>query len=468
VFAVSSSVPRDDEAAAIWESLGLPSERIVFLGMEHNWWAVGPEGPCGPDSEIFVDITGEPCERGEECLPGVCECGRFFEIWNNVFMTFDRQGDTLTDLPKRNVDTGMGVERTVAVLNGVSTVYEIPELGRLKQALADLRDEPVTDPDNERSLRILTDHLRTSVFMLADPAGVVPSNQGRGYVLRRIIRRTVRHGHKLGIPPEEWVPVAQTVIDIYGEAYPELRTNSGKVFDELKKECDRFARTLNRGMSKLAKEIERLRETGEKQISGDMAFHLYDTDGFPLEFTEEVAAESGLTVDVEGFERRFEQHRELSKSSSAASGLADQSDQSIRYHTATHLLHAALRQVLGEHVHQRGSNITQERLRFDFSHPTAMTPEEIEQVERLVQEQIDRGVEVERFVVPQEKAREMGAIGLFDDKYSGDVSVYKIDDFSLEFCAGPHVHNTQELGHFRIAKEQSSGSGVRRIRAQLD
>jgi alanyl-tRNA synthetase len=470
VFEGSEGVPRDEESAAIWRSLGLPPERIVYLGMEHNWWAVGSEGPCGPDSEIFIDITDGPCERGEECLPGLCDCGRFFEIWNNVFMTFERKGEELLELPKRNVDTGMGVERTVAVLNGVASVYEVPEVARVKEALAELREEPflADEEEHEHSLRILTDHLRTSVFMLADPAAVVPSNQGRGYVLRRIIRRAVRHGHKLGLQSADWVAVANTVIEIYGEAYPELRHNSEKVLEELNKECDRFARTLHRGMAKLTKEVERLHAAGETQISGEMAFHLYDTDGFPLEFTEEVAAESGLSVDVDGFEGRFAQHRELSKTTSATSGLADQSEQSIRYHTATHLLHAALREVLGEHVRQQGSNITQERMRFDFSHTTAMTPEEIQRVEQLVQEQIDRGIEVERFVMGQDQARQMGAIGLFDDKYSGEVSVYKIDDFSTEFCAGPHVKNTRELGHFHIVKEQSSGAGVRRIRAQLD
>ncbi|MFG3225332.1 alanine--tRNA ligase [Kitasatospora sp. NPDC048194] len=473
VFEGNQLVERDEESAAIWRGLGLPEERIVFLSEEHNWWAAGPEGPCGPDTEIFVDLKGTPCpdEEPGACLPGLCGGGRFFEIWNNVFMTFDRRADRVEPLPKRNVDTGMGLERTLAVLNGCPTVYETscftPIIAALLEASGRTAEEVDGDPELTRAVRILSDHLRTSVFILGDHNQVSPGNQGAGYVLRRLIRRSVRYAQKLGLAPGAWAATADTVIGMYGEVYPELPAARERIIDEITKEQERFGRTIERGTAKLSQELADLRARGRDTLPGDVAFHLYDTYGFPLEFTVEIAAESGIGVDVEEYRNRFAVHREKSRSTAAASGLADDSEESVRYHTATHLTHAALRQVLGDHVFQKGSNITRDRMRFDFSHPRAMTAEEIAATEALVQSWIEERIPVTASVMPQPEARAAGAIGLFDEKYQGDVSVYRIGTRSFEFCGGPHVRNTGELGRFRIVKEQSCGAGVRRIRAVL-
>jgi alanyl-tRNA synthetase len=475
VFAGNDDAERDEESAQIWRSVGMPSERIVYLGVEDNWWALGPEGPCGPDTEIFIDTTGRTCagEDTEHCVPGRCAGGRFVEIWNNVFMTFNRQGGVLSPLPKRNVDTGMGLERTAAMISRAGSVYDIAPLATIKAAVAacsKAAPESLTSEASVRVLRILTDHLRTAVFVLGDQSAVQPSNQGAGYVLRRVIRRSARFCQQLDIDPRDWAKVARVVIDHYGTAYPELVTNADQIAAELVKELDRFEATLVRGLSQLHKELAKVAEDGSVTLSGESAFHLYDTYGFPIELTREIAAEQGIAVDEADYERRIDEHREKSRLASvaAAGGLMDTTQESVRYHTATHLLHSALRQVLGTHVFQRGSNITKERLRFDFSHTSALTPEEIATTEALVQEWIDTDLEVTREVMSQERARELGAIGLFDERYSGDVSVYRIEDKSLEFCGGPHVNATGELGRFKIMKEQSAGSGVRRIRAILE
>ncbi|MEV7391579.1 MULTISPECIES: alanine--tRNA ligase [unclassified Streptomyces] len=473
VFAGNDSVPRDEESAALWRSLGIAEDHIVFLPEEHNWWAAGPEGPCGPDTEIFVDLTGTRCpdEDAATCLPGLCGNARFFEIWNNVFMTFDRRDGVIRPLPRRNVDTGMGLERTIAVLNGAATVYETPCFAPIIEALvgkgAYSPEEIRSDAKLTRALRILSDHLRTSVFILGDRGQVSPGNQGAGYVLRRLIRRAVRYTQHLGVKASDWVATADVVVDMYGEAYPELVENRGRILAELAKEQQRFAQTIERGTARLSHALAELRQSGGDTLPGDVAFQLYDTFGFPLEFTVEIAAESGVGVDTDAYRRQFALHQERSRSQAAKSGLADDSEESTRYHTATHLLHAALREVLGPHALQKGSNITKDRLRFDFSHPTAMTPEEIRRVEDLVRSWIGERIEVTHSVMPQAEARSEGAIGVFDEKYDGTVSVYRIGERSLEFCGGPHVRNTGELGHFRIVKEQSSGAGVRRIRAVL-
>ena len=474
VFEGNEDVPRDEEAAAVWRSLGIPPNRIIYLGAEHNWWAAGPEGPCGPDTEIFVDTRGEPCpdeDPERECLPGLCKHERFFEVWNNVFMTFERRGSELRELSQRNVDTGMGLERTLAVLNAVDSVYETHPLAQIKHELAQLitASGATLPPERvERALRILADHLRTAVFLLGDQSPVEPSNQGRGYVLRRLIRRASRVCHQAGLDPAAWASVSKEVVRVYGSAYPELEKRSSEVLEQLTDELNRFQKTVVRGTARIEKELARLREKGQRVLPGEVAFQLYETYGFPVELTEELAREEGVEVDLEGYRRSEEQHKEASRSVMHASGgLVDDSEESVRYHTATHLLHAALRKVLGEHVFQRGSNITRERLRFDFSHPSSLTKEQISAVEELVQEWIDAGVPVEREVMPQDEAHRQGAIGLFDERYSGLVSVYRIGDKSLEFCGGPHVHNTGELGRFKITKEQSVGAGLRRIRATL-
>jgi alanyl-tRNA synthetase len=475
VFAGNEDAPRDDESAQIWRSVGVAPERIVYLGVEDNWWSAGPEGPCGPDTEIFVDTTGRTCpgEDEKQCVPGRCAGERFVEIWNNVFMTFNRQGEELSPLPKRNVDTGMGLERAVAMISGAGSVYDVAPLATIRAAVAACSKAApgsLTSEAGVRALRILTDHLRTAVFVLGDPGAVQPSNQGAGYVLRRIIRRSARFCQQLDIEPREWAMVAPVVIDHYGKAYPELVSNADRIASELAKELERFDKTLVRGLSQLHKELAKLAEEGSVTLSGESAFHLYDTYGFPIELTKEIAAEQGISIDEADYERRLAEHREKSRLASvaAAGGLMDNSVESVRYHTATHLLHSALRQVIGTHVFQRGSNITKERLRFDFSHASALSPDEVAATQALVQEWIDSDLQVTREVMSRERARQLGAIGLFDERYSGDVSVYRIEDKSLEFCGGPHVGATGELGRFTIVKEQSAGAGIRRIRAILE
>jgi alanyl-tRNA synthetase len=318
VFAGNQATPADEESAGIWRLLGIPAERIVYLPEEHNWWALGPEGPCGPDTEIFVDTTGVPCQRGAgDCLPATCECGRFVEVWNNVFMTFERRGGELLPLPQANVDTGMGLERTLTVLNGSGSVYETPPLDAVYDRIGSLSpttiDERSSGPELVRALRILTDHLRSAVFILGDQHGVLPSNQGRGYVLRRLIRRAVRASQTLRIEPQRWARTAELVVERYGSAYPELRANADRISNGIVRECERFEGTLRRGTAKLRREIARLRAEGGDRIPADVAFHLYDTDGLPIESTSEIAREEGFDLDVDGFERLFAQHRERSR-----------------------------------------------------------------------------------------------------------------------------------------------------------
>jgi alanyl-tRNA synthetase len=472
VFAGDEHAPRDTEAADIWLSLGIPLERISFLSAEHNWWAAGDTGPCGPDTEIFVAIADTPCARGAGCIAGICKCGRFFEIWNNVFMTYERTSNgQVHPLPKHNVDTGMGVERTLAVLNGVASVYEtndfLPIVDQLLAAAGTRREALAASAERMRALRVVADHLRTAVFILGDQRGVAPSNHGQGYVLRRLIRRAARFSERFGLDAHRWADVSKAVIATYEECYPELRANATRVDEELHREIDRFEKTLARGTRMLDDEIASLLSRGQRTLPGQIAFRMFDTFGFPIELTQEAAGEKGLTVDLDDFRGRFEEHRAKSRTERAASGLADHSAESVRYHTATHLLHAALRRVLGQHVQQKGSHITSERMRFDFSHPKAMTREEIAAVEKLVQDAIDRGIDVAAEVMPYEEARTTGAIGLFDDRYGNEVSVYTIGDVSKELCSGPHVANTREIGEFRIDKEQAVGAGVRRVRATV-
>lgn len=467
VFEGDAAAPRDDEAADIWRSLGIPDERIAYLSAEHNWWAAGPEGPCGPDTEIFIDLQpGQPLNGG---LANPANKARFVEIWNNVFMSYNRKGDVVTRLPSHNVDTGMGLERTLAVLNGVDSAYEtscfVPIVAALLAGAGRTRES--LDEKGVRAVRVLSDHLRTSVFILGDERAVTPSNTGAGYVLRRLIRRAIRFCDALGVPAARWVEAAGVVIDNYRQAYPELARNADRIHGELRQEHERFDKTLRRGVRMLDEEIGKLKAKGETVLAGKPAFTLFDTYGFPIELTREQAAEQGVSVDMEGYHAAFKEHVERSRGAAAKSGLADDSAESVRYHTATHLLHAALRQVLGEHVVQKGSNITRERLRFDFAHPAKMTKDEIAACERWVQEQIDRGLEVTHETLTPAEAKAAGALGLFDDRYGTDVTVYSIGDVSKEICAGPHVGNTREIGRFKIKKEEASSAGVRRIRAEI-
>ncbi|MDH7484221.1 MAG: alanine--tRNA ligase, partial [Spirochaetales bacterium] len=400
VFAGDESVPRDEESAAIWRSLGIPEERIYYLPREDNWWGpAGTTGPCGPDSEMFVD-TGKPA-CGPDCRPG-CHCGKYFEVWNDVFMQYNKKADgTYEPLAHPCVDTGMGIERTVAMLQGKRSVYETeaftPILAVLESITGKRYGAEGNDPEIDRSFRIIADHVRASTFILGDPKAVTPSNVGAGYVLRRLIRRAVRHGRKLGIDGLFLARPAQAVIAIYGEPYPELVENQARILEELEREERKFLETLQKGEHEFEKMLPNLLRNASHVMPGRLAFKLYDTYGFPIELTEELAHEHQLTVDRAGFDEAFRKHQELSRAGSEQvfkGGLADHSEIVTRYHTATHLLHKALRMVLGEHVAQKGSNITAERMRFDFSHPAPMTKEEIEQVEAIVNQQIARDLPV--------------------------------------------------------------------------
>ncbi len=473
VFEGEEGIPRDEESIAIWRELGIPDERIYALPRDDNWWGpAGQTGPCGPDTEMFIDTLQEAC--GAECRPG-CHCGKYIEIWNDVFMQYNKTAEGKYEpLQQVNVDTGMGVERTICMLQGVESVYEtelfaplMAEIDALSSAAADALDENT----RQRARRIIADHLRTATFILGDPrGGVKPGNVGANYVLRRLIRRAVRYARLLGISSGFAPRMAEIVIANYSHFYSELAAGRETIINELTTEEERFERTLNAGQREFDKVAVALTTHGQTQLSGRTAFKLYDTYGFPLEMTEELAAEAGLTVDRDGYEAAFRKHQELSKQSEAnfKGGLADHGVATTRLHTATHLLQQALIDVLGDHVQQKGSNITPERLRFDFTHSAKLTQEELEQVERIVNEQIARKLPMTMVTMTLAEAQASGAIALFTGKYDEQVKVYSAGDFSSEVCGGPHVQNTGELGRFRIKKEESSSAGVRRIRAVLE
>ncbi len=471
VFKGDDSVPADSESAEIWRSLGIPDDRIYFLPREDNWWGpAGKTGPCGPDTEMFIDTGKEPC--GSDCRPG-CSCGKYFEIWNDVFMEYEKKEDgSYLPLKRKNVDTGMGIERTAAMLQGKSSVYDTEYFAELIKGIEKISGSRYGADNNlDTSIRIITDHVRTSVFILGDERGLKPSNLGQGYILRRLIRRAVRHGRKLGIEGFFLKHLAEIVIAQYKEVYPELRKNREFILSELDMEEERFSQTLKKGEKEFSKMLPNLLKSKNPVIPGRIAFKLYDTYGFPYELTEELAAENGLGMDKAGFEKAFAKHQELSKQGAEKTfkgGLADHSEATTALHTATHLLHKALRTVLGDHVQQKGSNITVDRLRFDFTHPEKMTPEQIKAVEDLVNEQIKADLPVTMEVMGLEEAKNAGALAFFGDKYDEKVKVYSIGDFSKEVCGGPHVERTGIMGHFRIKKEQSSSAGVRRIRAVLE
>ena len=470
VFAGDDKVPRDTESAEIWARLGIPKERIHFLPREDNWWGpAGETGPCGPDTEMFID-TGKPA-CGAECRPG-CSCGKYVEIWNDVFMQYRKEQDGSYHILDRHcVDTGMGIERTVAMLQGKKSVYDTEIFTPLIETVEKITGYRYgSDPEKDISVRIICDHIRAATVILGDPKSVVPSNIGAGYVLRRIIRRAVRHGKKLGIDGIFLSAPARVVIEQYKGAYPELKEKEAAITAELEAEEKRFLETLKKGEAEYEKMKPNLLKNPKKLIPGRLAFKLYDTYGFPIELTQELARESGLTVDMPEFEAAFKKHQEMSRAGSEQifkGGLADHSEQTTAYHTATHLLHKALRMVLGDHVEQKGSNITAERLRFDFSHPKPMTAEEKAEVERIVNEQIQADLPVTMEMMPLEEAKKSGAMALFGEKYEDVVKVYSIGNFSKEVCGGPHVEHTALLGHFTIQKEQSSSAGIRRIRAVL-
>ena len=470
VFAGDDDVPRDDEAADIWRKLGMPEERIYFMPREDNWWGpAGQTGPCGPDSEMFYDTGKEAC--GADCKPG-CHCGKYFEIWNDVFMQYNKTADGIyVPLDAPCVDTGMGIERTATMLQGKKSVYQTELFQPIIQTLAKLTGTTYGESEeNDISIRIISDHVKAATMILGDPRGAKPSNLGQGYILRRLIRRAVRHGKKLGIQDTFLAGLSQVVIDMYKHVYTELGEKTELILSELTMEEKQFNTTLKKGEHEFEKILPNLQKNPKMIIPGRLAFKLYDTYGFPVELTEELALENGMTVDREGFDEAFKKHQEASKKGADKvfkGGLADHSEMTTRYHTATHLLHEALKQVLGDHVEQKGSNITEDRLRFDFAHPDKMTLEEVKEVQEIVNREIRKADPVTMKNMTVEEAKELGARALFSSKYGEQVKVYFIGDFSIEVCGGPHVENTSELGEFVIKKEQSSSRGVRRIKAVL-
>ena len=524
VFEGDEDCPRDEEAANLWRKCGVKDDHLFYLPKEHNWWGpAGVTGPCGPDTEMFI-ITKKPC--GPDCSPA-CHCGAYLEIWNDVFMQYNKQKDgSFIPLTQKNVDTGMGLERTICVLNGKKSVYETDAFTGILAKIEELCGKKYTpDDENTRAFRIVADHMRTSTFIIGDPRGIGPSNVGQGYILRRLIRRAVRYGMGLGLQEGFTAEIAKVIIDQYKAVYPELEQNKAFVLEQLTLEEGRFARTLKQGEKEFDKVMNNLRRTREAMekiladdtlaaaeeavkthvlrpqpdmvsaieavkagdlakvkaecqkihdslnvIDGRSAFKLYDTYGFPIEITKELAAENGLTVDEADFAKRFEQHQATSRSGAEQifkGGLADHSEQTTCLHTATHLLQAALRKVLGDEVHQKGSNITAERLRFDFTFGRKVTPEELAQVEALVNEAIAAKVPITMEEMTVSEAKAQGAMGLFESKYGEVVRVYTMGPYSKEICGGPHANNTGDLVSFKIIKEEASSSGVRRIKATI-
>lgn len=467
VFAGDADCPRDEESAQLWRNCGVADDHIFFLPKENNWWGpAGITGPCGPDTEMFIITDKEPC--GPNCSPA-CSCGRYLEIWNDVFMQYNKKADgTFESLEQKNVDTGMGLERTICVLNGKKSVYETDLFADILKKISELSGKEYgSDEMTTRAFRIIADHMRTATFIMGDDRGVSPSNVDQGYVLRRLIRRAVRYGMGIGMPEGFTGEVAKVIIEQYKDVYPELKRNEAFVLEQLSLEESRFARTLKQGNREFEKLVEKVQDG---QIDGVSAFHLYDTYGFPVEMTEELARERGLTVDMDGFHDCFRRHQATSQAGAEQrfkGGLADHSEQSARLHTATHLLHAALRKVLGPEVAQKGSNITAERLRFDFSFGRKMTKEELAEVERLVNEAIESHTPITCEEMTVAQAKEQGAIGLFESKYGEKVKVYTMGPYSKEICGGPHAQNTGDLVSFKIKKEESSSAGVRRIKAVI-
>lgn len=466
VFKGNDIVPADNESADLWKSLGIPENRIAFLGEDDNWWPnMELTGPCGPDTEIFY-------WRSDEEVPSDFdpEDDNWVEIWNNVFMQYNHKPDgTFEPLKNKNVDTGMGVERVVAVLEGQTDNYKSSIWTDLIKKIEEVSGKNYDDEKYTRSMRIIADHIRAIVILSGDDAGIKPSNTDQGYILRRLIRRMIRYAKKLDIDiNSNWEQeLAKVVIDEYKPYYKELERNEKAILEVLANEKNKFNKTLEKGLREFEKLTRNIEGT---EISKDIAFKLYDTYGFPIELTEELAKEQGLTVDIEGFKKKFEEHQALSRKGAEQKfkgGLASTGEMETKYHTATHLLNAALKKVLGSHVHQKGSNITAERMRFDFSHDSKMTPEEKQQTEDLVNEYIKMAIPVEKLEMPKEEAIKMGAECEFIERYPDIVTVYKIGDVSIEICGGPHVSNTSELGKFKIKKEESSSAGVRRIKAVL-
>lgn len=461
VFAGNDTIPFDEESKSIWLSLGIPEERIAATS-EDNFWIAGETGPCGPDSEMFYWRSDDEIPKSFDP-----EDKRWVEIWNDVFMQYEKKADgTVIELPKKNVDTGMGVERTTAILEGVNDNYASSIWRDVIEKIEEISGKSYKD--DYLSMRIIADHIRTSVFILGDDAGVVPSNTDRGYILRRLIRRMIRHARKLNIDlnSDFEVTLAELIINKYSKYYEELSKNKERIIDELAKEKVKFSKTLEKGLKVFEKETANL-----NKIDKDLAFKLYDTYGFPIELTCELAEEKNMEVDTEGFKEKFKEHQEKSRTASKGmfkGGLAGDSETETRYHTATHLLNAALKITVSEDVHQKGSNINNERMRFDFSCDHKLTPEEIKNTEDLVNKWIKEDLPVSVKEMTKEEAVKIGAEHMFIERYPDVVTVYFVGDVSKEICMGPHVKSTSEIGTFKIVKEEASSAGVRRIKAIIE
>ncbi len=479
VFAGNDIAPRDELSANLWEKQGIKKENIYYL--KDNWWILGSGiGPCGPDSEMFID-TGKP-KCSPECNPS-CDCGKFLEIWNDVFMEYKVNPDkSVEKLAHPNVDTGMGLERTLCKLNGYKSMYETELFLPTINYLQDISGKDYKDEEYTSSFRIIADHLRAATFIIGDERGVCPSNLGQGYVLRRLIRRAIRHIKKLGIGSGHLGEIAKIYIDYFKQDYPELENNSQKILDELNKEEEKFLKTIelgNREFEKVIQGIERKNQfmakdpnyVPEKMISGKSAFRLYDTFGFPIELTKEMADERGYLVDMQGFNEAFRQHQELARTTNAGvfkGGLADDSVWTTRLHTACHLLLAGLRKMFGTSIEQKGSNITSERLRFDFNFDRKLTEDEVKGLENFVNSAIERAIPVQRLEMTFSKAKENGAYGVLKAQDNDVISVYKIGDVDFQICGGPHANNTSELVDFKIIKQEAVSAGVRRIKAVIN
>jgi len=478
VFAGDADAPFDEEAFAAWRALGIPEEKIAKLPKKNNWWGpAGLTGPCGPDTEIFYWV-GEADKVPEGFND---DNALWVEIWNNVFMQYNKKSDnTFEPLVQKNVDTGMGLERILAVVNGLADNYQTDLWKEIIKKIEELSGKKYGESaEITRLMRIISDHIKAATFIIGDEKGVTPSNVGAGYIVRRLLRRAIIHGQRLGIKKGEyWVfKVVQVVIDTYNEAYPELFNHRDFIKNNIEEEEGRFEKTLEKGLKEFNEQCEtllcKINENDDMAVTmpGETVFKLFATYGFPVELTREIAKEKKIAIDEKGFEEEFKKHQELSRTASAGmfkGGLADSSEETKKLHTAAHLLLASLRTVLGDHVFQKGSNITPERLRFDFSHPEKMTPEQIAEVERLVNKAITDDFPILCEEKPIAEAKAEGAMGVFDSKYGEKVKVYKMGEVSQEICGGPHAAHTGELGHFKITKEESSSSGVRRIKAILE
>ena len=471
-FAGDGDCPRDSESAALWEKCGIKKEHIFFLPKSGNWWGpAGTTGPCGPDTEMHIIRNHAEADKLGPYDFDKAPAGTFLEIWNDVFMQYNKNADGAYEpLKQRNVDTGMGLERTLCILGGKDSVYETDVFETVIAETERLTGRKYGEGGEvTRAFRVIADHVRTATFMLGDVHGVTPSNTDQGYILRRIIRRAVRFGRNIGLPRGSLKFVARKVIEKYAAVYPELVKNAARIEEELSKEENKFSNTLQQGIREFEKVADALPAGGK--IDGVTAFHLYDTYGFPVEITGEMARERGLGVDMEGYKAAYSEHQEKSRAGSEqkfACGLADHKEETTRLHTATHLLHAALKKVCSPDIEQKGSNITEERLRFDFNFPRKLTPEEVAEVERLINEQIALDIPVVMKEMTLEEAKKEGFTGLFESKYGERVKTYSIGDFSKEICGGPHAASTGELGKFKIAKQENVSAGIKRIKAVLE